>query len=163
LALAVVPDLREHRALAGEDELADFETDVLAGFVLARASAGLVDSTIRNDVNHLELIRDWFGRPLSEMQPVDADTYSELPNVSPAPNWDDLERWSAAGPPSSRNVTGGPVAGALDPPIRAAIPKRRASRIAHRCRDLSSLSGRVERAAVTTAGVRWPIARSSCR
>lgn len=28
-------------------------TDVLAGFVLTRASAGLVDSTIRNDTNHL--------------------------------------------------------------------------------------------------------------
>jgi hypothetical protein len=39
---------------ANEDELADFETDVLSGFELARASAGL--------------IRDWFGRPLWEMQ-----------------------------------------------------------------------------------------------
>jgi hypothetical protein len=75
LALAVVRDLREHRAPATAEELADFETDVLAGFVLARASAGLVDSTIRNDTNHLELIRDWFGRPLWEMQPADADTY----------------------------------------------------------------------------------------
>ena len=42
LALAVVRDLQEHRAPSTEDELADFETDVLAGFVLARASAGLV-------------------------------------------------------------------------------------------------------------------------
>ncbi|ETA92384.1 recombinase [Mycobacterium avium 10-5581] len=75
MALAVVRDLREHRVPASEEELADFETDVLAGFVLARASAGLVDSTIRNDINHLELIRDWFGRPLWEMQPVDADVY----------------------------------------------------------------------------------------
>jgi hypothetical protein len=75
LALTAVRDLRELRAPATEDELADFETDVLSGFVLARASAGLVDSTIRNDVNHLELIRDWFGRPLWEMQPSDADTY----------------------------------------------------------------------------------------
>jgi integrase/recombinase XerD len=64
LALAVVRDLREHRVPATEDELAGFETDVLAGFVLARASAGLTDSTIRNDANHLELIRDWFDRPL---------------------------------------------------------------------------------------------------
>ena len=38
-------------------------------------SAGLVDSTIRNDINHLELVRDWFGRPLWEMQPADADAY----------------------------------------------------------------------------------------
>jgi hypothetical protein len=75
LALALVRDLREHRAAASAEELADFETDVLAGFVLARASAGLADSTIRNDTGHLELIRDWFGRPLWEMQPADADSY----------------------------------------------------------------------------------------
>jgi integrase/recombinase XerD len=75
LALALVRDLREHRAPASPEELADFETDVLAGFVLARASAGLADSTIRNDTNHLELIRAWFGRPLWELQPADADAY----------------------------------------------------------------------------------------
>src|SRR5204862_4307000 len=75
MELAAVRDLRQSRAPVTEEELADFETDVLAGFVLARASAGLVDSTIRNDTNHLELIRDWFGRPLWEMQPSDADTY----------------------------------------------------------------------------------------
>jgi hypothetical protein len=39
LALAVVRDLREQRAPAGLQGLAEFETDVLAGFVLARASA----------------------------------------------------------------------------------------------------------------------------
>ena len=75
MALALVHDLREHRTAASAEELADFETDVLAGFVLARASAGLADSTIRNDTGHLELIRDWFGRPLWEMQPGDADAY----------------------------------------------------------------------------------------
>ena len=37
----------EARAPAGPEELADFETDVLAGFVLARAAAGLADGTIR--------------------------------------------------------------------------------------------------------------------
>ena len=75
MALALVRDLREHRTAASAEELADLETDVLAGFVLARASAGLADSTIRNDTGHLELIRDWFGRPLWEMQPSDADAY----------------------------------------------------------------------------------------
>jgi len=75
LALAAVRDLRELRAPATEDEIADFETDLLSGFVMARASAGLVDATIRNDVGHLELIRGWFGGPLWEMQPCDADTY----------------------------------------------------------------------------------------
>ena len=61
MALALVRDLRDHRAPVSEEDLADFETDVLAGFVLARASAGLADSTIRNDTGHLELIRAWFG------------------------------------------------------------------------------------------------------
>ena len=57
MALALVRDLREHRAAASAEELADFETDVVAGFVLARASAGLADSTIGNDTGRLELIR----------------------------------------------------------------------------------------------------------
>ncbi|MGH3806295.1 MAG: hypothetical protein ACRDRU_06605 [Pseudonocardiaceae bacterium] len=73
--LAVVRDLREQRTPTTGEELADFETDVLAGFVLARASAGLADSTIRNDANHLELIRGWFDRSLWEMRPTDADAY----------------------------------------------------------------------------------------
>ena len=50
LALAVVRDLRSVRPTPGPDDVADFETDALAGFVLARASAGLADSTIRNEV-----------------------------------------------------------------------------------------------------------------
>ena len=75
MGLALVRDLRELREPSSAEEIEAFETDVLAGFVLARASAGLVDSTIRNDINHLELVRDWFGRPLWEMQPADADAY----------------------------------------------------------------------------------------
>ena len=75
MSLAVVRDLREVRAPAGPDELAAFEMDVLAGFVLARAAAGLADSTIRSDVLHLEQVRAWFGRPLWEMKPADADAY----------------------------------------------------------------------------------------
>jgi integrase/recombinase XerD len=83
LALAVVRDLRELRAPETAEDLADFETDVLAGFVLARASAGLVDSTIRNDTNHLELIRDWFGRPLWEMgSPTGEIAYSTVASSS---------------------------------------------------------------------------------
>ena len=73
MALALVRDLREHRVPASAEELADFETDVLAGFVLARAAAGLPDGTISSDVIHLEQVRAWFGRPLWEMQPADAD------------------------------------------------------------------------------------------
>ena len=52
-----------------------FETDVLAGFVLARAAAGLSDNTIRSDVLHLEQLRAWFGGPLWDMEPADADAY----------------------------------------------------------------------------------------
>jgi hypothetical protein len=75
LALALVRDMRELREPSSAEELEAFETDVLAGFVLARASAGLADSTIRNDAGHLDLIREWLGRPLWEMQPEDADAY----------------------------------------------------------------------------------------
>jgi len=75
LALAAVRDLRERRGPASAAELEEFETDVLAGFVLARASAGLADSTIRGDVGQLDQIRAWFGRPLWEVRPADADAY----------------------------------------------------------------------------------------
>jgi len=75
VGLALVRDLREHRVPLGAEEVAEFETEVLAGFVLARASAGLADSTIRNDTGHLDLVRGWFGRPPREMQPQDADAY----------------------------------------------------------------------------------------
>jgi hypothetical protein len=50
-------------------------TDVLAGCVLARASAGLTNGTIRGDVGHLEQVRTWLGRPLWDMEPADADAY----------------------------------------------------------------------------------------
>ena len=97
MSLAVVRDLREARAAAGPDELAAFETDVLAGFVLARAAAGLSDATIRSDVAHLEQLRAWFGGPLWDMGPADADMY-----------FGKVLRDAARGHPA------GPVAGAED-------------------------------------------------
>ena len=75
MELAVVRDLHKTRLPATPEELADFETDVLAGFVLARASAGLTDATIRGDVGNLEQVRTWFGRPLWELEASDADAY----------------------------------------------------------------------------------------
>jgi integrase/recombinase XerD len=75
MALAAVHDLREVRSVAETSDLEGLETDVLAGFVLARASAGLTDGTIRGDVSNLEQVRGWFGRPLWEMQPSDGDMY----------------------------------------------------------------------------------------
>lgn len=58
MSLAVVQDLRVARPSATADEVAAFETDVLAGFVLARAAAGLADGTIASDVMHLEQVRN---------------------------------------------------------------------------------------------------------
>jgi integrase/recombinase XerD len=75
LALAVVRDLRDYRTPVTAEDLERFEVDLLAGFVLARASAGLTDATVRGDVTHLEQVRSWFGRPLWEMAPADADAY----------------------------------------------------------------------------------------
>jgi len=75
LSLAVVRDLRLARPPATPEDLEALETDVLAGFVLARAAAGLSDGTIASDVMHLEQVRAWFGRPLWEMDPPDADAY----------------------------------------------------------------------------------------
>jgi hypothetical protein len=73
--LALLKDLRVAPALATAEGL---ETDVLAGFVLARAAAGLSDGTIPSDVVHLEQVRVWVGRPLWEMEPADADTFGRL-------------------------------------------------------------------------------------
>ncbi|WP_405608800.1 integrase [Streptomyces sp. NBC_01508] len=73
MGLAAVRDLREFRDPVSAEELEQFETDVLAGFVLARASAGLADGTIRGDVGHLDQMRAWLGRPLWDMEPADAD------------------------------------------------------------------------------------------
>ena len=49
MSLAAVRDLRVARAPVTAEDLAALQTDVLAGFVLARA-AGLSDGTIASDV-----------------------------------------------------------------------------------------------------------------
>jgi len=67
--------LRESRAPSSPEELADFETDVLAGFVLAGPRLGW--PTARSapmSVTSIRL-RAWFGRPLWEMEPADANAY----------------------------------------------------------------------------------------
>ena len=75
MGLAAVRDMRGARVAAGPDEVAAFEADVLAGFVLARAAAGLSDKTVSVDVSNLGQVRGWFGRPLWEMRPADAGEY----------------------------------------------------------------------------------------
>ena len=71
------------------DQLAAFETHTLAGLVLARAAAGLEDSTIAGEVIHLEQVRAWLGLPLWAMQPADADDYfgQVLRGEPGAPDW----------------------------------------------------------------------------
>ncbi|WP_405180783.1 site-specific integrase [Nocardia sp. NBC_01377] len=75
MGVTAVRDLRSVRPAASAEELERFETDVLAEFVLARSAAGLADATIRANLSNLEQIRIWFGRPLWEMEPSDADSY----------------------------------------------------------------------------------------
>ncbi|GEC05280.1 hypothetical protein SSP24_29350 [Streptomyces spinoverrucosus] len=75
MALAVVRDLRSELRLETSEEIAAFEQDLLAEFVLARASAGVLDDTIRGDVGPVMALREWFGRPLWEMEPQDLDRY----------------------------------------------------------------------------------------
>ena len=50
MSLAAVRDLRVARAPVTAEDLAVLQTDVLAGFVLARAAAGLSDGMIASDV-----------------------------------------------------------------------------------------------------------------
>src|SRR5664279_5870425 len=64
LARAAVSELWTARPAESQEDLEDLETDLLAGFVLARASAGLADVTIRHDLMYLEQIRAWLDRPL---------------------------------------------------------------------------------------------------
>jgi integrase/recombinase XerD len=71
LSLAVVRDLREARAPAGPDELAAFETDVLAGFVLAWAAPAFLITRSGRMWGTLEQLRAWFGGPLWDMEPAD--------------------------------------------------------------------------------------------
>ncbi len=75
MGLALVQPLRSRPLLATEAEIAGFEQDLLAEYVLARASAGVVDRTIRGEVDAVAEVRRWFGRPLWEMQPQDLDRF----------------------------------------------------------------------------------------
>jgi site-specific recombinase XerD len=75
VSLAVVRDLRPRSRLDTAEEVAAFEQDLLAEFVMARASAGVTDGTIRTDVSIVVEVREWFGRPLWQMQPQDLDRF----------------------------------------------------------------------------------------
>ena len=73
MGLAAVRDLRPQLRLEIADEVGAFEQDLLAEFVLARASAGITDGTISADVAAVVGLREWFGRPLWEMTAQDLD------------------------------------------------------------------------------------------
>ncbi len=86
MSIAAVRDLRVSPRLETPDEVAAFEQDMLAEFVLARASAGVADATIRNDVSMVSQVRQWFGHPLWELTPQDVDRYfgEHLRQAAPA-------------------------------------------------------------------------------
>lgn len=75
MALAVLRDRRPHLVLEDADQIAAFEQDLLAEFVLARASAGVKDATVQADVSAVVALRAWSGRPLWEVSPQDLDRY----------------------------------------------------------------------------------------
>ena len=76
MSLAVVRDRRAGLRLETAAEVAAFEEDLLAEFVLARSSAGVADATIRQDVATVCQLREWFGRPLWELRAADVDGIS---------------------------------------------------------------------------------------
>ncbi len=86
MSLGLVHDLRPALRLDTPEEIAAFEQDLLAEFVLARSSAGVADVTIRNDVSMVVQVREWFGRPLWELTAADADRYfgRHLRDAAPA-------------------------------------------------------------------------------
>jgi hypothetical protein len=57
------------------EEQEQFETDVLAGFVLTWASAGLANGTISGDVGHLDQVRLGPADRCERWSPTDADGY----------------------------------------------------------------------------------------
>ena len=61
MGLAAVRDLRPQLRLETADEVAAFEQDLLAEFVLARASAGITDATIRAGVAAVVGLREWWA------------------------------------------------------------------------------------------------------
>ena len=75
MGLAAVRDIRPRLRLESPDEVGAFEQDLLAEFVLARASAGITDATISADVAAVVGLREWFGRPLWEMTARDLDRF----------------------------------------------------------------------------------------
>ena len=75
MGLAAVHNLRPQLRLETPDEVAAFEQDLLAEFVLAHASAGITDVTISADVAAVVALREWFGRPLWEMTARDLDRF----------------------------------------------------------------------------------------
>jgi integrase len=75
VALALVRDLRSVRAAPTLDELDDFEQDLVAGYVLARSAAGVLDSSIQEEVRAVSEFRESMGRHLWTARPDDVDRY----------------------------------------------------------------------------------------
>ena len=69
MGLAAVRDLRPHLRLETPDEIQAFELDMLAEFVLARASAGITDTTISADVAAVVGLRNGSAAAVGDDRP----------------------------------------------------------------------------------------------
>ena len=75
MSLAVVRDLREARSRRGRMSWRRWRLTCWPGLSWPGRRPGWLDATVRSDVAHLEQVRAWFGRPLWDMEPADADAY----------------------------------------------------------------------------------------
>ncbi|WP_327375393.1 site-specific integrase [Streptomyces sp. NBC_01216] len=75
MSLALVRDLRSVRPTPADEDLDAFEQDLVAGFVLARAAAGVEDGSIQAEIRAVSEFRDSMGRHLWTARPDDADRF----------------------------------------------------------------------------------------
>ncbi|MEV0641633.1 site-specific integrase [Streptomyces sp. NPDC050619] len=75
MTLALVRDLRSVRPDPTPEELDAFEQDLVAGYVLARAAAGVEDRSIQGEIRSITEFRASLGRHLWTARPDDADRF----------------------------------------------------------------------------------------
>lgn len=74
-SLAVVRDIRSPRSLSCADDVAAYQEDLLAAYVLARCAHGVTDATVRAELAAVSEFLDWVERPLWEVTAGDADRF----------------------------------------------------------------------------------------
>jgi len=74
-ALAVVRDIHSPRSLDCSDDAEEFQENLLAEFVLARAAHGVTDTTVRGDLATVEEFLRWTGKWAWEIEAPHADRF----------------------------------------------------------------------------------------